>query len=155
MSKHTVSTKGGAMAPEGHKTRRAALRALVSVSTLAIPTVGSIAAALADPIFAAIERHLAAWKAVETLIPTIDVVAAEQKGREVTQADWDAYYRAWTLEDQSLDELLATAPTTFAGMRAAIEYLTGFEDCRLSDNVRPFLLTLLKSPLLDRLRSTA
>jgi hypothetical protein len=60
MSNHTVSTKGGAMAAEGHKTRRAALRVLAGASALAIPTISSIAAALPDPIFTAIERHKAA-----------------------------------------------------------------------------------------------
>jgi hypothetical protein len=60
MSNHAVSTKGGAMAAEGHKTRRSALRALAGASALAIPTISSIADAFSDPIFVAIERHKAA-----------------------------------------------------------------------------------------------
>jgi hypothetical protein len=38
-------------------------------------------------------------------------------------------------------------------MRAAIEYLAGFEDAYLSESVRPFLTTLLKSPLFANLES--
>jgi hypothetical protein len=131
MSNHIISTRGGAMAAEGHKTRRAALRTFVGVSAFAIRTIRSIGSALGDPIFPVIERHLATWRAVEALVPTIDAVAAERRGREVTQADWDAYEGARTLEDRTLEELLATPPTTFAGMRAAIEYLAGFEDAYL------------------------
>ena len=63
MSNPTVSTKGGAMAAEGHKTRRAALRALAGASALALPTISAIADALPDPIFVAIERHKAACNA--------------------------------------------------------------------------------------------
>ena len=50
MSKHTVSTKGGAMVAEGHKTRRAALSSQAGASALAISTISAIAGALRDPI---------------------------------------------------------------------------------------------------------
>ena len=107
MSKHTVSTKGGAMAAEGHKTRRAALRALVGASALAIPTISSIAAALADPIFAAIERHKAAYDAREAASFAMDDVI--NTSREVSDAEWDAYERAHENEDAAFDELLTRA----------------------------------------------
>ncbi len=136
------------MAAEGHKTRRAALRALVGASALALPVISSIAAAaLADPIFSAIERHLAAWRAVDALFTSIDVAGAVQNGREINQADWEAFERARALEDQLLDELRATPPATVAGMRAALEYLVIFQGGYLSNCVVPFLVTLLKSPL--------
>jgi hypothetical protein len=45
------------MAAEGHKTRRAALLALVGTSALTIPSIRSTASARGDPIFAAIKRH--------------------------------------------------------------------------------------------------
>ena len=153
MSNHIISTRGGAMAAEGHKTRRAALRTFVGASGFAIRTICSIGSALGVPIFPVIERHLVTWRAVEALVPTIDAVAAERQGREVTQADRDAFERARTLEDRTLEDLLATPPTTFAGMRAAIEYLSGFEDGYLSESARPFLTTLLKSPLFANLES--
>jgi hypothetical protein len=41
--------------------------------------------------------------------------------------------RAKGFEDQSLLELFATPRTTFAGMRAGIEYMIGFEDGFLSE----------------------
>ena len=154
MSNHTVSAEGGAMAAEGHKTRRAALRALAGAMALAIPTISAIADAPSDPIFVAsatrppgeLSRHC---------FPPSTLRRPCEWGREVTQADLDAYERARALEDQSLDELLTTPPTTFAGMRSAIEYLVSFEDGSLSDTVRPFLVTLLKSPLFADLRSNA
>ncbi len=152
MSKRTVSAKGGALPAEGHKTRRAALGALASA--LVVPKIAAWTAT-ADPIFAAIERHKIAWRAVGTLSPSIDDVAAMRKGREVARADFDAFEWARALEDKTLEELVATAPTTFPGMRAAIEYLTGFEDGYLSESVRPFLTTLLKSPVFDDSRSNA
>jgi hypothetical protein len=40
-----------------------------------------------------------------------------------------------------------TAPRTAAGIRAAIQYLLGYDDGRLPDNIGQFLATLLKSPL--------
>jgi hypothetical protein len=51
------------------------------------------------------------------------------------------------IEREALDELLATVPATAAGMRAAIQYLIGYDDGRLPDNIGQFLVTLLKSPL--------
>jgi hypothetical protein len=50
MSKHTVSTRGGAMVADGHKTRRAALSSQAGASALAISTISAIAGALCDPI---------------------------------------------------------------------------------------------------------
>jgi hypothetical protein len=143
MSKRTVSAKGGAMAAGGHKTRRAALGALASA--LAIPKIAAMAA-LPDPIFAAIERHRSTWAAVEAMAPIVDEVAAMRKGRKVTQADWEASERASAMDEQALNLLLNTAPTTAAGMRAAIQYLFGYDDGRLPENIGQFLVSLLKSP---------
>jgi hypothetical protein len=149
MSKRNVSAKGGAMPAEGPTTRRTALGVLAGASALAIPTMSLLAAAaLSDPIFAAIERHSAAWRVVERLSPTIDVVAAMREGREITQADCEASERGSAMEEQALNLLLNTAPTTAAGMRAAIQYLFCYDDGRLPDNIGQFLVTVLKSPLL-------
>ena len=72
MSKHTVSTEGGAIAAETHKTRRAALRALAGASALAVPVIAASSFMLPDPIFAAIERHKAAYEACEATSFAID-----------------------------------------------------------------------------------
>lgn len=72
MSKHAVSTEDETIAPQGDKTRRATLRALVSASALAIPTIGSISSTLPDPIFRAIARHKSVHKAALALSFAID-----------------------------------------------------------------------------------
>ncbi len=145
MSKRTVSAKSRAMSVEGHKTRRAALGVLASAP--AIPKIGDIAA-LPDRIFAAIERHSDGWIAVGSMSPTIDDVAAMQEGREINQADWEASEHASSTEEQALDILLNKTPTTAAGVRAAIQYLFGYDHGRPPDNTTQFLLTLLKCPFL-------
>lgn len=144
MSKHIVSPKGGAMPAEGYKTRRAALGALASA--LVVPNVGAMPSSV-DPIFAAIERHRSTWAAVEAMAPIVDEVAAIREDREITQADWEASERGSAMEEQALNALLIIAPTTAAGMRAAIQCLVGYDDGRLPENIGQFLATLLKSPL--------
>ena len=76
------------MPVEGHTTRRAALGALASA--LVDPNVGTMPSSV-DRIFAAIERHKAAWAAVGAMTPAVDEVAAIREGREITQADWEAF----------------------------------------------------------------
>jgi hypothetical protein len=134
------------MAPEGHKTRRAALRALAGASALAVPTISAIADALSDPIFTAIERHKAACNARDATRFAMDDVI---NTREASQAEWAAYERAHEDEDAAFDELLARSPTTAAGMRAALAHFISFDDGRFSDEMRRFLATLLKSPVFD------
>ena len=146
MSKHTVTTKGGAMAAEGHKTRRAALRALVGASALAIPTISAIADAISDPIFVAIERHKAAYNAREATSFALDDL---MNNREVSQAEWDACDRARAAEDAAFDELLTTGgPETAAGMRATIAHLISLDDGRLTQKMRQLLALLQNSPVL-------
>jgi hypothetical protein len=147
MSKHTLSTKGEAMAAEGHMTRRAAFRTLAGASALAIPTISAIADALSDPIFAAIERHKVAYTAREATSFAIDDLMYNPEGRGVSDADWDACDRARAAEDAAFDELLSRAPTTTAGMRAGLVHLISLDDGRLSEKMSRFLATLVKSPL--------
>ena len=148
MSKYAVSTQGGAIAADGQKTRRAALRALVGASALAIPTIGSVASALGDPIFTAIERHKAAYDAYQTLSFAVDDVI---NTREASDAEWDACDRARMYEAAAFDELLSKAPETPAGMRAVVAHVIYIDDGRLSQKMRRLLGTLLKSPLFDSL----
>jgi hypothetical protein len=109
------------MAAEGHKTRRAALRALAGASALAIPTISAIADALSDPIFIAIERHRAAYKAREATSFALDDL---MNNREVSDAEWDAYDRARATEEAAFDELLTRAPTTAGYWPARVLALT-------------------------------
>jgi hypothetical protein len=147
MSKHTVSAEGGAIAAEAHKTRRAALRALVGASALAIPTIGSIAPALGDPIFTAIARHKAAYEAALALRFAVDDAINNPEGREVSEAEWDAFERARD-DEEAFDELVTGKPETSAGMQAIIAHLVSLDDGRLSEKMRQLLALLQKSRLL-------
>jgi hypothetical protein len=74
------------------KSRRAALGLLAGVSALAVMPASAVTSTLeVDPIFAAIKRHNAAWRAFGDTCPRIDEVVAESEGREVTEADEAAY----------------------------------------------------------------
>src|SRR5580693_317289 len=110
--------------------RRAVLGAVLAASAAAaaaLPAV-AIAGVACSPhpdaeLFAAIERHRAAFAAfVDTCGPT-DTVLAAQQGREVTQADEDACDDALAAEKDALSELKATAPLTLAGQNS--EAVTG------------------------------
>ena len=74
-----------------------------------------------------------------------DLINASE--REVSDAEWDAYERARATEDAAFDELLTRAPTTAAGMRAALVHFISFDDGRFSEKMRRFLATLVESPL--------
>ncbi len=72
--------------------RRAALGALASVPTLATP---------ADPIFTAVALDRVAFAA---FVNRTDKGKAAQEGREVTQADEDAYEAASGVEEDAVSE---------------------------------------------------
>jgi hypothetical protein len=135
-------------------TRRAALGAIITAgavgATLALPAVAAASIAPSHPdaeLFGAIERHRAAFAAfVDTCGPT-DTVLAAQQGREVTQADEDAYDDAHAAEEGALSELKATAPLTLAGMRAAIQYFVGFDEGCVPEDSGEYMATLLRSPI--------
>jgi hypothetical protein len=135
------------MAAEGHKTRRAALRAFVGASAFAIPTINAIASATGDPVFAAIERHKAAYEVLQTTRFTIDDMMYNPE-REVSDAEWDAYDRGHKTEEAAFDELLTYAPETNAGVRAIVAHLIFLDDGRLSDKMKQLLASLLKSRVL-------
>jgi hypothetical protein len=108
-------------------TRRAALGALASVSALALPAVG------VDPIFAAIERHRAVWKLV-------------MDAMDVKDTDPRPYEEADKLYEEAIESLMATAPLTLAGAKAAIAYFVEWDDGVDTDTGR-YLETLLRSPV--------
>ena len=145
MSISTTSDKGVAIPAEGRKTRRAALGALAAAIALAIPAIGSVASPLADPIFTAIARHKTAHHAALAVSFAIDDLLNSPEGRDVTQAEWDAYERARENEDAAFESLLTAAPETSAGTRAIIAHLIGLDDGRLSLKMRRLLGLLLNS----------
>jgi hypothetical protein len=138
---------GGAMRANGPMTRRHVLARLASAGALAVGT-GAPTGASTDPIIAAIERHRSASLAVGELCRAIDEVAAARRGQRVGQADWDAFERANATADIALEELLATAPESLDGIRVAITYILDFDSGCIADLARPFLTTLLNSPIL-------
>ena len=149
MLNHTDLADGGALRANGHISRRHVLTRLASAGALTVGNIGP-AVASTDPIFAAIERHRAAWLAAGDLCCAIDEVAAARRGRKVAQADCKAFERASANAEQALEELLATPPESLDGIRAAVIYILDFDAECLSDLARPFLTTLLKSPILAR-----
>jgi hypothetical protein len=114
--------------------RRAALAgALAAVPALAGAAAEFPAAALpmassADPIFAAIERHKAAWRLFGETTMRTDQVRARQEGREVTEADETAYQVTMEAEDAAIDDIANCLPTTIAGVRALIEHAAAYAD---------------------------
>ena len=93
-------------------TRRAALGALASVSALAMPAVAT--AEPVDPIFAAIERHRAAWKLV-------------MDAMDVRDTDPRPYEEVDKLIDEAKETLMTTAPLTLGGVKAAIAYFVEWD----------------------------
>src|SRR5277367_1482875 len=84
--------------------RRSALGAFASVPALAILPVAALAAH--DPVFAAIERHKAAWGAFVETVDPLDDVEGEQEGTKEELA----YMEANGAADEALEAFLATPP---------------------------------------------
>ena len=145
MSKNTPSSKGGATAADGHKTRRAALRTLVGASALAVPIVAASASVRPDAILAAIERHRSAYQSLKATRFAMQDLISE---REVSKAEWDAYDRAHENENAAFDALLTAPPETSLGMRVTIAHLISIDDGRLSREMRRLVTLLLECPLL-------
>ena len=106
----------------------AAGASVASVGTLAVAAIatGAPPAALAvDPIYAAIERHKAAaaiWDAAVTArarFPDTDM--NDEQAEQCDLLD-ESREIAWEPCEQSAIDLINTAPTTLAGIVAAIQY---------------------------------
>jgi hypothetical protein len=89
-----------------------------------------------DPTFGAIEHHRLRYSALN------DVAFAPEPDR-------DAYEVANAAEEEALDALCCTPPTTTAGARAGIEYVMTVEDFHGVPAARAYLASLLASPLLS------
>ena len=107
-------------------TRRAVMAGLAAAPVAGLPAIAG-AVAGNDPIFAAIERHKAAWSAFLPTCDLTDEVRAKKEGREVTQTDRAAHEAAGDAEIEALEALVETAPTTKAGARATIEWLNEYD----------------------------
>jgi hypothetical protein len=98
-----------------------------------------------DPIFAAIKRHADAWYALWRHEDVIEKAIFDRPMTETERALADAVSAE---EDEALEALLGTAPTTAAGVRAALEHIQRFDETGLPDNLAAFLEALLRSPVL-------
>ena len=143
MSKPTVSAAGGAMPAEGHKSRRFFLAAGSAGAALASLGAAVAMATPVDPIFAAIERHKAAWGAFVETVDPLDNVEGEQEGTK----EEAAYMEANDAADEALEAFLATPPTTLAGLRAALEYVVEVDSGCMPDNGGRIIAILLRSPV--------
>ncbi len=131
--------------------RRAALGALAGLPALALVTAPAAALAKGfDPIHAAIERHKQALAAFTEAIKRTDSVAARNEGREVTEAEEAAEEATSAAEQDALDALLDTEPTTPKGLRALVSYVLRIERDLLSEDTPAYrcLEAVLNSPLL-------
>jgi hypothetical protein len=140
-----------ASATASPKSRRAALGLFASASAFAVtPVAAARAASLeVDPIFAAIKRHNAAWKAFGDTCSRTDNVVAENEGREVTEADEAAWSAANEAEENAFEALITLPPVTLPGFRAAVHYFIEFETECIPGATDKFLSALLASPLLS------
>ena len=127
-----MNSAAGCAQPEGLKTRRAAIGALVSVPALALPAL-SIAEPL-DPIFAVIERHKASWD----IYHRVSWKALD--GPEIAPAEWDAF-------EAAKEELMSTPPRTLAGTRAVVQYLVRWDEGSIPEDSGEYMAILLRSPV--------
>jgi hypothetical protein len=128
--------------------RRAVLGAvLAGGACLPFPSCVAASISLADPVYAAIERHRQAydvfmdtwgqtnWATVYDRIKTDEEAAARHR----------RYCELETAEEEAFHALLATRPTTKAGVIACVEHVA---DCGLAtDEMRAWLAMLVQSPL--------
>jgi len=92
-------------------TRRVALALFAGAPALAVFPAAALALPV-DPIFSAIELHKAAEVVFSATLNGQDEAYAEQHGREVTQANLDAFEAAGAEEEAAIEALLETVPLT-------------------------------------------
>lgn len=137
------------MPAQSHASRRLFLAAGSAATVFgALSQAAAVAVTDDDPIFTAIDRHRFAWRALSQANDGICPVLAKEHDRKVSKADQVLYAAADKEESEALDALLGTAPTSKAGIRAAIEYLSEFDVTGFPDNLAAFHVSLLRSPVL-------
>jgi hypothetical protein len=130
--------------------RRSILRQLAALSFAATVAIAAAETAKADPIFPAIAEHRRLEAAFGDTCSLTDEVAAQESGRTITAAHHEIHGRAEEAADEALEVLLATTPTTVAGIRAMLIYLFdrrkfGWLD---KDCDRACIAAVLRSPVL-------
>lgn len=103
---------------------------------------------LIDPIFAVIERHRSAFREFVAASLAVDEVKALRDGREITQEAEDRLDAAVEANEEAADLLTSTAPTTMAGLAAAVAWLLEYDEGCIPDTSGQFLRTLASSPLM-------
>jgi hypothetical protein len=96
-----------------------------------------------DPIFDAISRHNERFRLFSALSDRADV-----EDRAETKADKAATEAASSAETEAVEALIATAPQTIEGLRAAIEHLSRYDEGSEPVVSGRFLRALVNSPLL-------
>jgi hypothetical protein len=106
-------------------TRRSTVNALVGAAGLSAIPVAATAMA-PDPIFAAIERHKASYVAFGHLLNLKDKFEDEH-GRSHASPEYEEWQRredeACDAESSATAEMVATVPTTIAGVVALLRYV--------------------------------
>ena len=126
-------------------TRRAVLAGAATLPALAIPAIAM--SAVADPIFAAIDRHKTAYAEFERVVhlegQLRDTIPAERRTRyhvsdrynaEMIANDdptWSKHQDMWFASSEAADDramnLLNIAPTSMVGVAALLDYAAAFE----------------------------
>jgi hypothetical protein len=102
-----------------------------------------------DPIFAAIERHKTIYQRLDVACGRSDEAEARAEGRAVTDEDRLACEVAHQNETKALEALAKTAPTTKAGLRAAIDYIAKMDDASKAPVMPTFVETVAGCVLWD------
>jgi hypothetical protein len=103
------------------------LSRLLAAAPIIAPAMGPAASPdrRGDPVFALIEMHLQAMRDSTPANEAAEALAGRE-GEEDGSPEWIAAntkrYSAWQTEDIALFEFLTTAPTTIAGVLAALDH---------------------------------
>ena len=130
-------------------TRRAAIIGASTAGAGIATASASPSARPTDPIFAAIERHRAAWARFSAECWRSDEVEAKHKGYVLTDEDAAIYEAASDAEVAAALALFATTPTTLAGLRAGLTYFdANLDKLETTEGSKTFLATLAACPAL-------
>jgi hypothetical protein len=109
-------------------TRRSAVSALVGTAGLSLVSVGA-SAIVSDPIFAAIERHKALNAAFTEVLRGMSDFEERHDDAAAGIDEWERREEdASNAERDACDEMVATEPTTLAGLLALLRYVEDEHD---------------------------
>ena len=110
--------------------------AIAGTTALNVAAIATAGAAAQDPVFAAIEEHRRCYAVL--------VVAGKNEPdlEHPDHAAWEARsFKTMDEEDEAADALVATVPTTVAGLLAYLDYFVDFPDVEH----RPFLMEIIET----------